>query len=40
MTRKMRMLPKRSRARQAEMDAETTDRLVSAVLEGDSGQVG
>ena len=39
MTRKMRMLPKRSRARQAEMDAETTDRLVSAVLEGDSGQV-
>ena len=38
MTRKMRMLPKRSRARQAEMDAETTDRLVSAALEGDSGQ--
>ena len=39
MIRKMRMLPGRPRAGQAEMDAETTDRLVSVVLEGDSGQV-
>ena len=39
MIRKMRKLPGRPRAGQAEMDAEATDRLVSAVLEGDSGQV-
>ncbi len=39
MIRKMRELPGRPRAGRAEMDAEATDKLVTAVLEGDSGQV-